>query len=74
MPGIEVPTLGETPDSEPSDEKRASGRSGKAEADRVKVKKPWGWPKLKKARPKTRERRKRKHRSGLLRGALLPIW
>jgi hypothetical protein len=50
---------GKPPDSEPSEEKRAAGRSGEAEADRLKVKKPWGLPKLKKARPKARERRKR---------------
>jgi hypothetical protein len=35
---------GKPPDSEPSEEKRAAGRSGEAEADRLKVKMPWGLP------------------------------
>jgi len=55
---IQMPTLGETPDREPSEEHRASGRS-EDESDRLKVRKPWGWLKPKQARRKMRERRKR---------------
>jgi hypothetical protein len=53
-----MPTLGETPGSEPVEELPAD-RGGTADADRLKVKKPSGWSKLKNARSKTRERRKR---------------
>jgi hypothetical protein len=53
-----MPTLGETPDREPSEEHRASGRS-EDESDRLKVRKPWGWLKPKQTRGKMRATRKR---------------